>query len=183
MTHLSFLGGAVSIAGSKFRGEAARHRVRVAGGAFRRALRRAVLALALAWIPVAALAIDTGQTKTVDGLTIYIGAIPAEIVKGHPESHTETAMHDGAPSGPHEYHLVVALFDAKTGTRISDATMFARVSSLGLVGPRKALEPMKIEDTITYGNYFNLPDRGLYTIDLEIKRPTGRISVSFSYEH
>ncbi|MFZ5790102.1 MAG: hypothetical protein ACOY3L_05325 [Pseudomonadota bacterium] len=153
------------------------------GGNILRTLRVAIFALALAWVPFAASAIDTGQTKTVDGLTIYIGAIPAEIVKGHPGTHPEAGMHDGPPSGRHEYHLVVALFDAKTGTRISDATMFARVSSLGLVGPRKALTSMKIEDTITYGNYFNLPDRGLYTIDLEIKRASGTIKVGFSYEH
>lgn len=152
-------------------------------GAILRMLHVAVLTLGLAWIPAVAWSFDTGQAKTVDGLTIYIGAIPAEIVKGHPESHPEATMHGGAPSGSHEYHLVVAIFDAKAGTRISDAKVFAHVSSLGLVGPRKALEPMKIEDTVTYGNYFDLPDKGFYTIDLEIKRPTGTIKVGFSYEH
>lgn len=146
-------------------------------------LRAVTLSLALAWLPSAASALDTGQSKTVDGLTVYIGAMPAEIVKGHPESHPEASAHGGPPSGVHEYHFVVAIFDSVSGARISNAKVSARVSGLGLVGPKKTLEPMKIEDTVTYGDYFNLPDKGLYTIDMEIERPAGTVRMEFVYEH
>lgn len=149
-----------------------------------RILGRTFLALAFLCAPLAAAAFDAGQTKTVDGITIYVGMIPAEIVKGHPEGHTEAEMHEGPSNGAHAYHLVVAIFDAGTGVRISDATVRARVASIGLVGERKMLEPMDIEDTVTYGNYFDLPDRGGYTIDLEIWRTGGMaVKVEFSYEH
>lgn len=132
---------------------------------------------------VAALAMDTGQTKTEHGLTAYLGVIPAEIVKAHPKEHPEAIAHGGPPSGAHEYHLIVAIFDAASGERIADAKVFARVSSLGLAGPQKTLEPMTIANTVTYGNYFALPDKGSYTIDLDIEQPAGAVKMKFVYEH
>jgi hypothetical protein len=78
--------------------------------------------------------------KTSGGLTAYIGMMPAEIVKGHPLGHPEQTMHGGAPQGHHEYHLVVAIFDAAGGARISNATVTARFSGLGLSGPQGKLE-------------------------------------------
>lgn len=142
----------------------------------------AAFGMAVLFASLAASAMDIGQTKTVQGLTVDIGVIPAEIVKGHPKEHPEATAHGGPPSGQYEYHLVVAIFDATTGARITDAKVEARVSSLGLVGPQKTLEQMAIASTITYGNYFDLPEKGPYTIDIEIERPAGRVSMEFVYE-
>lgn len=58
--------------------------------------------------------------------------MPAEIAKGQPSGHPEGAMHGGTPAGAHEYHVVIAIFDAASGTRISDASVRAKVSGLGL---------------------------------------------------
>jgi hypothetical protein len=141
------------------------------------------LSLALAWVPSAASALDEGQMKITEGLTVYLGVIPAEIVRGHRQPHPEAEMHGGPPRGEHESHVVVAVFDNASGDRIADAKITARVSQLGLVGPEKPLEPMKIAGTVTFGNYFNLPDKGRYTIDLKIERPAGTVRVKFVSEH
>lgn len=54
--------------------------------------------------------------RIVDDLAVYLGVLPAAIVRGHPKAHPETSMHDGAPGGAyHQYHVVVALFDARSG--------------------------------------------------------------------
>jgi hypothetical protein len=53
-------------------------------------------------------------------------------------------MHGHVPKGPHEYHLVAAVFDAATGARVSDAAVTAEVSGLGLSGSKRKLEPMQI---------------------------------------
>jgi hypothetical protein len=45
-------------------------------------------------------------------------------------------MHGGAPGGSHDYHLVTAIFDAASAARVSDATVIAKVSGLGLSGRR-----------------------------------------------
>jgi hypothetical protein len=75
----------------------------------------------------------TDGTANADGLRAYLGVVPAEIVKGHPSKHPEAVMHGGAPEGAHEYHIVVAIFDTATGDRISNATVTAKVSGLGLL--------------------------------------------------
>ena len=146
-------------------------------------MRNLLIILALVAVPSIAAALYLGQTKTAGGLTAYIGMMPSEIVKGHAPSHPEAQAHGGAPRGVHEYHLVVALFDAASGARIGDAKVAARVSSLGLAGPRKVLEPMQIADTTTYGNYFDLPGKGSYRIDVEVERPQGVVRLEFAYDH
>jgi hypothetical protein len=122
---------------------------------------------------------------TAGGLTAYLGVMPAEIVKGHPSSHPEGAMHDGAPRGAHEYHVVIAIFDAVSGARISDAAVTAKVSGLALSGPEKALEPMAIANTLTYGGFFELAGADFYTVRVTIKRPGSQAPVvlEFRYGH
>ena len=46
-------------------------------------------------------------------------------------------------------HLVVALYDAQSGQRMTDVSIDATVTALGLAQPVKRLESMRIEDTIT----------------------------------
>jgi hypothetical protein len=89
-----------------------------------------------------AVAADTDQSKTAGGVTVYLGVVPAEIVKGLPASNsTERPMHGRIPKGPHEYHIVAAVFDVVTGSRISDAAVTAEVSGFGLSGSKRKLDP------------------------------------------
>jgi hypothetical protein len=136
--------------------------------------------LAFSWRPAAA---ADGDTQSAGGLTVYLGIVPAEIVKGPGPHSGETPMHGAAPHGPHEHHLVMAVFDSASNARIEDATVRAQVSGLGLSGPEKTLEPMKIADSVTYGAYFNLtPD--LYTIKVTVRRPgVEPVVLNFKYDH
>ena len=118
-----------------------------------------------------AAAAEPGESKTSGGLTVYLGVVPAEIVKGPSPHSAEQPMHGRIPRGPHEYHVVAAVFDAATGARVSDASVTAQVSGLGLSGPSKKLEAMEIAGTASYGAFFNLPGRDLYRIRLAIERP------------
>lgn len=136
-------------------------------------------AILLMWSPV--IAAETGESKTAGGLTIYLGVVPAEIVKGqHPVG---PQVHGRVPKGAHEFHVIAAVFDAASNARITDATVTAKVSGLGLSGPQKALEPMKIADTTTYGGFFNL-SADLYTIKLTVQRPGSQpVLLEFKYDH
>ncbi len=107
---------------------------------------------------------DLGLYQRAGGMEAYIGFVPAEITKDHAAPKPAEPLHERRPQGPHQYHLVAAAFDANTGERISDASVMARVSGLGLVGPEKALEPMSIAGTITYGAYFELLGFDRYTM-------------------
>lgn len=132
----------------------------------------------------AAAATDASETfRVAGGVAIYLGVVPAEIVKGHAAKHEESKMHDGAPSGRYRNHLVVALFDDATGQRIEDAQVTASVSELGMGLDWNTLEPMRIADTVTYGNYFNMPNTGTYRIHLRIRRPGHAQSIETTFTH
>lgn len=144
-------------------------------------------AAVLAWSPVRAA--EGGETKSTGGITIYLGVVPAEIVKSPGPHSAERPMHGGTPRGSHEYHIVVAVYDSASNTRISNAIVTAKVSGLGLSGSQKTLEPMKIAgtitdgDIITYGAFFNLT-RDLYTIRLTVQRPGSQpVVLDFKYDH
>src|SRR5512139_1015129 len=117
--------------------------------------RRTVAALllgTLSTIPVSSrvVAAENDMSRTAGGVTVYLGVVPAEIVKGLPAAGTtERPMHGRIPGGPHQYHLVAAIFDVASGTRVSDAVVTAEVSGLGLSGSKMKLEPMQIAGTTT----------------------------------
>jgi hypothetical protein len=130
-----------------------------------------------------AAAADMPQHRTADGMEFYLGVVPAEIARGHPRTHPEPQMHGGAPARG-AYHVMVAVFDAASGARVIDLEATARVSGLGLAGPRKALELMVVGDGLTYGNYFALPGRDLYQIVIEARRSgAAPVRVEFAYDH
>ncbi|HUX91072.1 MAG TPA: hypothetical protein VMV48_10345 [Gallionellaceae bacterium] len=132
-----------------------------------------------------ALADDSGQHKIVNGVAIYLGVMPAEMILGHPKLHTEAKMHGGVPVGEHQRHVLVALFDAASGKRIVGAKVSARVYELNRTGTQKILEPMLIADTVSYGNYFNIPaNNNPYRIRVLIELPgvAGVIETEFDYQ-
>jgi hypothetical protein len=125
------------------------------------------------------------ESKTSGGLTVYLGVVPAEIVKGPSLHSAEQPMHGRIPHGAHEYHIVAAVFEAATGVRVSDASVTAQVSGLGLSAFKTKLEAMEIAGTTSYGAFFNLPGRDFYSIRLAIERPgIARATViDFMYDH
>lgn len=118
-----------------------------------------------------ALAAETGQVARVNGIDVFYGVIPAEILRGHPADHAERKMHGGVPRGSGQHHLIVSLFDVKTGQRIENAKVTARTGEPGLTPQRKDLEPMQFAGTVTYGNFFTMSSPGPYRIEVDIRRP------------
>lgn len=148
-------------------------------------LRVAVLSIAT-FGASAAFAADSATHKVVQGVAIYLGMLPAEMILGHPKTHTEAEMHGGVPAGKHQYHVTVALFDAASGKRIGGAKVSARVYEINRAGTQKKLESMLIKDTISYGNYFNMPSaNNPYRIRVLIELPgvSGVIETQFEYQH
>lgn len=130
---------------------------------------RLVTVLALLFAP-GAQAADADHHRTADGLEIYIGIVPAEIVRKYPESSPERKMHGGKPKRG-DVHVMVSLFDAASGQRIGDANVFARVAAQGAAGAEKPLEAMTIAGAASYGNYFGIPGKGPFAVELTITRP------------
>ncbi|WP_156668640.1 iron transporter [Rhizobium aegyptiacum] len=145
----------------------------------------AIICLVLALSPASAVA-EEENYRVDDGVGVYLGILPAAIVRGHPKAHAEGSMHGGAPVGTHQFHIVVAIFDTRSGLRIENASVKATVSGFGHTGIKTIdLQPMKIAGTVTYGNFVTLPGTDRYDIGVEIDAP-GRqypVLVSFRYQH
>jgi len=127
------------------------------------------------------------NSQTVDGITIYLGVVSAQMMqadiadRGDPKS-----MHGGTSPDAGSHHIVVALFDAKTGKRIVDARVKAGVGDRSYDHePDKPLEPMLVNGLMSYGNFFLMQGSGTWRIHLEIQRPgkTGSIQAEFAYDH
>ncbi len=138
-----------------------------------------------AMLTTLAAAQESPSFKSAGGLSIYLGIVPAEIVKGYAPERSEESKHGGPPRRQHNYHVMVAVFDSATGARVSGATVTAQVSGLGLSGVKRNLEPMDVGGALTYGNFFDLPGRDLYTIRVAIQREPAQqaVTVEFKYDH
>ena len=119
--------------------------------------------------------------KEKDGLTIYLGVIPAAMLSGIDAQ----SMHGGKPSeGTYNLHIAIAVFDKKTGRRLTDATTKVRITALGQDTGLQTLEAMRWKDKLVYGNYFSLSVAGPYRIKVRIKTPErdAPVEVSFQYD-
>jgi len=106
--------------------------------------------------------------QKVDDMSIYLGVVPAQLTQHH------STMHSGITNEEHSYHIVIALFNSKSGKRITDARVKASVASLGMKGETKDLEPMH-GDLLSYGNYFTMYKATNYTIKVEIQRADEKV--------
>jgi len=125
------------------------------------------LLAALLGVALSASAAERGYRQVVDGIAIYFGIVPAQLVRGHPPEHPEREMHGGAPAG--ENHIMVALFEEKTGRRLDGADVSATITGPDRFKAEKKLEPMVIAGAASYGNYFYMPGPGPYRIALRFR--------------
>ena len=115
----------------------------------------------------ATLASDASLNKKIDGMDIYMGITHANL-PGTDLSAQKMAMNYGLKGKKH--HITVALFDDKTGQRITDAKVIAVIGEMGLSSNRKKLRQEKFGEAVSYGRDFYLSKEGPYWIDLKIKR-------------
>ncbi len=104
---------------------------------------------------------DSNRHLQVEGMNVYLGVIPAQL--------TSEKMHNSATPKEHGYHILIALFDSKSGLRITDAKLKATVGLLGVTGSSKELEVMP-GNALSYGNYFMMHQADRYRIVVEIQR-------------
>lgn len=130
----------------------------------------ALLTGLLVTFPAAASAGHLERSQVVDGMIVYLGIMSAEVLRQHPDRYPEHARGE-IPSGRNMYHVLVTLFDNTSGERITDADVKARVSPLGLAGPKKDLHPMSEAGALCYCGYFELSPTDTYVIKVQIRRP------------
>ncbi|MBI2379445.1 MAG: hypothetical protein HYV16_01630 [Gammaproteobacteria bacterium] len=88
-----------------------------------------------AWVEV------PNQSLRQDDLVIYYGVLPAELLSLHELNAPGTPMSGRDARRPGAHHVRAALFDAKTGQRIQEASVSARTVPLSGAPEVKALSP------------------------------------------
>lgn len=139
-----------------------------------RPLRKMLALIGLAGILFAPATSNAGVVdgvQTVDGLTFYLGVVPAAIAQGHPPGHPEASMHGGTP-GPsmHNMHLLVALFNGPDGARITRAKVVAQILERGGKEWSVQLQPMTVNGALTFGGYATLEKSADYSIEISVDR-------------
>jgi cytochrome c5 len=126
----------------------------------------------MAKAPAAAPMKQDPNRQIIDGMEVMFGAVSADALrKQHPNADYEKSMHGGIPSGSSYYHLNISLFDAETRSVIRNAHVEVRIADPVMGDQVKTLEPMVMNDTVSYGNYFRLPGSNPYTIAVLIRKP------------
>ncbi len=133
----------------------------------------------------AAVAADSERHQRVDGMDVYLGVMPSQMIMKHPRMHgivglpqdqqltlpDQPHIQGMVPASTHRYHVLVALFDSASGKRITDAKVAATVQAPGLTAKEQKLEPMHTEGALSYGYHFLMLNPGQYKILIDIQRP------------
>ena len=145
----------------------------------------ALVVLGLAFGMARAAAVNPDQPIRLDGMELFFGLIPAEILRGHPSDHEERSMHGGVPRGKGVHHLIISLFDAKARARITDAVVTGSLTEAGMATQNRKLEAMSFGGNVAYGNYFAMSNQGPYEIVVNVRRPGDRKTATtrFQYRH
>ena len=142
-----------------------------------------IACIAFAGLPSLAPAHVSDETQSAAGLKVELGIAPAETLRGRPEEDAVRQMHGGVPSGKSMYHVMVAIFDAGTGQRVTNAQVRARVEEVGLTSEEKALQPMQVASAVTYGNFFRMAGRGTFRVTVQIRIPGTTRVTELQFEH
>lgn len=113
------------------------------------------------------MASDTTLTRSIDGIDIYMGISHVQKA-GQDMAVQKLGMMKGLRGKKH--HVTVALFDTKSGQRITDAKVVAGIGEMSLSSARKKLKTEQYGDAVSYGRDFYISTQGPYWLDLKIQR-------------
>ena len=110
--------------------------------------------------------------QTVGAYSVYLAVMPRELITGPAlvEPDSTRIFQQAAPRDTH--HVMVSIFESRTGRRITDATVAARVAALGFSGEKKALEPTAFAGSVLYTSLFPMIGRGPFRVDVEFRVPS-----------
>lgn len=124
-----------------------------------------------------------GNFKTVGGAEIYLGVLPAEVLRSFPKDSAERTMHGGVPSGTGHYHVNVSVLDVATKAPISGAKVDIKIDDPGMSSETKELQPMATNSIPSYGNYIKLKGKTQYTFTIKVQRPDSPQPIEARFEH
>jgi hypothetical protein len=134
----------------------------------------ALLAIgAILGTPRGAAAEEETFRKTVGDFSLYLTVMPAEVIRGPRAPEVPGASPRRAPAARDTHHVMVSIFDVRTGQRLERLQVKARVAALGFSGEKRDLETISIGGAKVYGNTFPMLGRGPFRVDVEFNAHGG----------
>ena len=124
-----------------------------------------------------------GNVRTVGGTEIYLGVLPAEILRSYPKDSAERSMHGGVPGGPGHYHVNVSVIDEKSKAPIAGAKVEVKIDEPGMSSETKALMPIATSGVPSYGNYVKLKGKTQYVFTVKVHRSDSPQPLEARFEH
>lgn len=120
---------------------------------------------------------------------VYLGVVPASLLEKAPSLvDQDKKLHGGvAEQSPSTQHVMVTVFRKDNNARVLNATVIAKLGRsklFGTKGGEKPLEKMITSNAVAYGNFFDMPERGEYRIEVNIyeSQKSGSETVRFEYD-
>lgn len=123
-------------------------------------------------LPCAA-AEEIGFRKNVGDYSLYLAVMPAEVIKGPLPPEPAGGSLNRSPAARDTHHVMLSIFDSRSGLRVGGLQVEARVAALGFSGEKRDLEPVSIGGATVYGNTFPMLGRGPFRIDVEFRARYG----------
>lgn len=148
-------------------------------------LATSLLALAAFVALPCAAAEETGFRKNVGDYSLYLAVMPAEVIKGPLPPEPAGASPNRSPAARDTHHVMVSIFDSRSGLRISGWRVEARVAALGFSGEKRDLEPLSVGGAMVYGNTFPMLGRGPFRVDVKFSARYGphKQQTTFYFTH
>ncbi|MCS6957712.1 MAG: hypothetical protein RMK75_04550 [Aquificaceae bacterium] len=129
--------------------------------------------------------IKTPLTKRLEDFNVSIGVVSIEeLKKTFPRAYALLEKHNGVPSKHDTHHLAVAIWK-KEGNRIvylSEFKVEAEVRSPILRAQRRELHKYPHQHGDNFGGWFQMGEKGLYSINLYIKNDKGKTwKINYDY--
>ncbi len=121
--------------------------------------------------------------RVVADTPVDFGVVPASVIRKHPGDYPPS-VYGPVPPLPDHYYVTVAAFDARSGKRITDAVVKARVSGAAGVGREVTLKPVTVANSVSYGAYLPMAGGGPYKVAVRVTRPgpSAPVDAQFQYQ-
>ncbi len=148
--------------------------------------RLSILALVLAAIPsLSGFASEQVEFWTAGEFSVYLAVMPVEFITGPQPAPEPGATPYQPPAAKDTHHVMVSIFEYRTGRRVTEAAVAARVAALGFSGEKKTLEPTVVAGAAVFANSFPMTGRGPFRVDVEFRVPSAqrREHATFYFTH
>lgn len=123
--------------------------------------------------------------QTAGEYSIYLAVMPRELITGPAAVESDRTRIFQQAAARDTHHLMVSIFESRSGRRITDAAVAARVAGLGFSGEKKTLMPTALAGSVLYTGLFPMIERGPFRIDVEFRVPStvqlGQVTFYFTH--